>query len=258
MPPPIVFIRGAWLSADCWNDWRSRYERTGHRCLVPAWPGDDLPAAGPSGPSGATVRTIARLIQHYAAVVRALPEAPVLIGHGLGGLVVQSLLDYGLGAAGVGLSAWPPNGLLGGLFTLGTAVPMVAAACNWHRHLTLQPTLFARTMAQTLTTSRQEGYYRRFVVPAPRRLVTDALFGRGTAVSADNHNRAPLLLIAAEHDRLVTPATVQANCRWQRRSGAETAFRLFPGRSHLLIAEPGWTDIADYCRAWAETRIIVP
>jgi pimeloyl-ACP methyl ester carboxylesterase len=42
---------------------------------------------------------------------RMLPEPPFLIGHSMGGLVVQMLLDRGFGAAGVAISSAPPRGV---------------------------------------------------------------------------------------------------------------------------------------------------
>jgi pimeloyl-ACP methyl ester carboxylesterase len=44
--------------------------------------------------------TIKGLVDHFEKQIRDLPEQPVLIGHSFGGLIVQMLLDRGLGAAG--------------------------------------------------------------------------------------------------------------------------------------------------------------
>jgi pimeloyl-ACP methyl ester carboxylesterase len=47
--------------------------------------------------------TIKGLVDHFEKQIRDLPEQPVLIGHSFGGLIVQMLLDRGLGAAGVAI-----------------------------------------------------------------------------------------------------------------------------------------------------------
>ncbi|MFN7127676.1 MAG: hypothetical protein ACK4OJ_01310 [Brevundimonas sp.] len=48
----------------------------------------------------------------------------------------------------------------------------------------------------------------------------------------------------------MTPYLSRAAFRIQRRSSAPTDFLAFPGRSHLLIAEPGWEAVAQACIAW--------
>src|SRR4030095_812056 len=44
------------------------------------------------------------IVDHYETLIRKLDQAPVLIGHSFGGLIVELLLDRGLGRAGVALS----------------------------------------------------------------------------------------------------------------------------------------------------------
>jgi pimeloyl-ACP methyl ester carboxylesterase len=246
--PHILFIPGAWLSADCWIPWRERYERAGHRCLAPGWPRG---GAG-SGPS------IDDLLAHYAAFAASLTPAPILIGHSFGGLLVQLLLDRGVGSVGIVLGSLPPGRPLRGLFALRTALALLAAWLRQNGSLPLSFRRFAVDFAQTLTPDQQRAAYQRFAFPAPRRVFLGAFLGKEPAGILPGRSRAPLLLVAGEHDKVATPAVVQANYRRQQAAAADTAFRLFPGRSHWLIGEPGWEDIADYCLAWAQTRTVEP
>jgi len=50
----------------------------------------------------------------------------------------------------------------------------------------------------------------------------------------------------------VTPYLSRAAYRLQARSSARTDFHRFEGRSHLLLAEPGWEEVAEVCIRWAE------
>ena len=61
----------------------------------------------------------------------------------------------------------------------------------------------------------------------------------------------------AEHDALVPPSVVARNC--QRYSSlAETDFAEFPGRSHLVMLERGWQEIADYVSGWLMRQSVLP
>jgi hypothetical protein len=39
-----------------------------------------------------------------------------------------------------------------------------------------------------------------------------------------------------------------------RDSAAVTDFKGFPARSHYIIAEPGWREVADYALSWASAQ----
>jgi pimeloyl-ACP methyl ester carboxylesterase len=57
-----------------------------------------------SNPDPALARLgITEVAEHYAAIATALAEPPILVGHSFGGLIVQLLLDRGIGAAGVAI-----------------------------------------------------------------------------------------------------------------------------------------------------------
>lgn len=50
----------------------------------------------------------------------------------------------------------------------------------------------------------------------------------------------------------VEPGMVRANYRRHQRATAPVELREFPGRSHWLIAEPGWETVADAAIEWTQ------
>ena len=110
----VVFVHGAWVTSSCWENFGSYFERRGYQCLAPAWPHKNQPVAElrrhpPAELSGLGLIDIA---DHYNQIIRALDTPPILIGHSYGGLFVQMLLDWGLGAAGIAIDSAPPRGVL--------------------------------------------------------------------------------------------------------------------------------------------------
>jgi pimeloyl-ACP methyl ester carboxylesterase len=71
------------------------------------------------------------------------------------------------------------------------------------------------------------------------------------AVDYNNDARAPLLFISGGEDHLMPPAVQRSNAK-HYTSNTITDVKEFPGRSHLMPAEQGWEEIADYALAWAE------
>jgi pimeloyl-ACP methyl ester carboxylesterase len=253
MTKTIMLIHGAWMTPDCWGQFRSYYEARGYKCLAPAWPFVDRPVeALRRDPDPAFAQqTIKSLVDHFDQQIRALSEPPIIMGHSFGGLIVQMLIDRGLGAAGVAIDAGPPRGVLPSLIALRAALPVLLSWMGWRRVLTMSCQGFASTFANTLSPSEQRKAYDRYVVPAPGRIYFQAALSIGNSVNFSNPDRAPLLLIGGEEDRTSTLSMVKAMYRKHHRSPAPTDLISFPGRSHWLIAEPGWEDVAGKALDWA-------
>jgi alpha-beta hydrolase superfamily lysophospholipase len=91
-------------------------------------------------------------------------------------------------------------------------------------------------------------------VPAPGRIYFQAALGIGNAVDFSNSKRPPLLLMTASKDRTSTPSMVKAMYRKHSRAPSRTDIKEFPRRSHWLIAEPGWEEVADTALGWIQAN----
>jgi pimeloyl-ACP methyl ester carboxylesterase len=254
----IVFLHGAWVTPACWDEFRGFFEGQGYRCQAPAWPGRDRPIealrAHPSDDLGRL--GIAEIVDHYAAIIRAMDPAPVLVGHSFGGLFVQLLLDRGLGAAGVAIDSAPPRGVL----PLQPSVIRSNAGVlltwqGWRRVVRQTFGQFRYAFVNALTPIQQRQAYDRHVVPETGRIffqaALSALDPKSPArIDFTNNRRVPLLMIAGRQDHIVPAAMNRANYRCYARSGALTHYKEFDGRCHWIIAQPGWQEVAEYVRGW--------
>jgi pimeloyl-ACP methyl ester carboxylesterase len=254
MSNTVMLVHGAWVTTACWASFRSLFEAKGYHVVVPAWPYLDRPVAelrrGPD-PRLANI-TIKALVDHFEQQIGALAEQPVLIGHSFGGLIVQMLLDRGLGSAGVAIDAGPPRGVLPSATAVAAALPVLRKWRGWNRIASMSFNSFSRTFANTLPPGEQRDAYDRHIVPAPGRIYFQAALGIGTGVDFGNPKRPPLLLMAASEDRTSTPSMVRAMYRKHSRAPSRTDIKEFPARSHWLIAEPGWEEVANAAVAWIE------
>jgi|SRR4051812_17600564 pimeloyl-ACP methyl ester carboxylesterase len=257
MAPSIVLIHGAWVASGCWDSFKQRYEARGYDVLVPPWPFDDRPVRElRASPDPRLAKSgIPEIVDHYDRLIRALPEPPILIGHSFGGLFVQILLDRGLGACGVAINPAPPRGVLPGPTVFRAHLPFVLTPFAWRRVLTMSLARFRRVFLNTLPADAQFATYDAQAVPTAGRLFWDGLLTRGAKVNFKNPSRAPLLLTTGTLDRAVGAGMNRQNFRRYRGSASRTDFREFAGRSHWIIAEPGWEEVADACLDWAEAVI---
>lgn len=257
MTKTIVLLHGAWMTPACWQPFQQYYTQRGYTVLAPAWPGKDRTVAqirrDPSPLAGLGGQQI---IDHHAALIRALPEPPILIGHSFGGLFVQVLLSRGLGAAGVAIDPAPPRGVIATQPSAFRALGSVLAnPANRKRvvHWTFEQ--FRYAFVHTLPEDQARAAYDTYVTPESGRIffqVALSALDRRSPFTVDftKPGRAPLLVIAGEDDHIVPASLNRANHRRYRRSPAVTDFRQFPGRTHWIIAQPGWEDVAAYTADW--------
>ncbi|WP_431917934.1 alpha/beta hydrolase [Micromonospora wenchangensis] len=261
----VVFVHGLWMTSRSWEGWAERYAARGFRVLAPAWPGFDREVtalrADPGTIAGTTLRQI---IDHYTAVIRELPNPPIVIGHSFGGLVAQVLADRGLGAAVVAVASAPVRGVLRlPISTLRASYPVLRSPVNRHRGVQISPDEFRYAFGNTLQPDDSDRAWRRYAVPAAGHVLFEGAFANldphsAATVDTGRDDRPPLLLIAGGEDHVAPPSLVKANAGLYQRSRAVTAYHEFPGRSHFTVGEPGWEAVADYALDWATRMAQAP
>ncbi len=253
----IVLIHGAWMTPASWEPWKTFLEAKGYKVLVPSWPFQDRPVKqlqASSVPELAGVG-VSEILAHYEAIVRAQPEPPILIGHSFGGLFVQMLLDRGLGSAGVAIDPAPPKGVFPSVNALKAAFPVVSTWGAQNKVITMSFADFAWGWVHNLPEPEQRRVYEEFCVPTPGKPYMQgavAPFTSTMEINFGNPKRPPLLLIAGEEDRTVTADMVRSTYKLQSRSPSATELIAFPGRTHWIVGQAGWEEVATAALGWLQ------
>ena len=117
---------------------------------------------------------------------------------------------------------------------------------------------FRYAFVHPLSPDEQHAAYETYVTPETGRVFFQAAFtnfapNSPARVNFRNGARAPLMMIAGEVDRIVPASIVRRNFRRYTRSTAVTDLREFPGRSHWIIAQEGWQEVATDIALWLES-----
>jgi pimeloyl-ACP methyl ester carboxylesterase len=261
--PTIVLIHGLFLTARSFENWVDRFEKAGYSVLAPSWPGMEGEVEAvrrdPSALRGLRLRTV---VDHYERIIRKLPAPPILMGHSFGGLIVQMLLDRGLGAAGVAIDSGQSAGVpVLPLSTVWATISILGNPFSFNGTSSLSPGKFNYAFTNELTPAESQKVYDRYQVPAANRVLWDgalALLNPNGAskVNYANSTRAPLLFIAGGKDHLVPASINRANVRkYVKNSTAVTDYREFPNRTHHTVGQAGWEEVADFALQWANASV---
>jgi pimeloyl-ACP methyl ester carboxylesterase len=258
-PRSIVFIHGMFMTPTCWDGWVTRFQQQGFHPVAPAWPLHDAPAAEqrqrhPDGALGQL--TLDQIVEHYAKLIAALDEKPIMIGHSMGGLIVQLLLARALGSAGVAIDSAPPKGVVSLKWSfLKSNWPVISPFAKKSQPYLLTPEEFRYAFAHTLSPDDLRAAFDREVVPESR-IVGNAPTTAAARIDF-NAKRPPLLMIAGGADRII-PASLNWSNYKKYNGGSVTEFREFPDRTHYTLAQAGWEAVSDFAIDWLRKNAAQP
>ena len=247
--PTLLFVHGAWHGAWCWEQHFLRYFAD-RGWLVKAV---DLRGHGADADrKGLRWHRIADYVADVAEAAAALPEPPVVIGHSMGGLVVQKYLETHLAAAAVLVASAPPAGVLGTTLRFTMRHPLKFLKTNVTMSLwpIVETPELAREMFFTsaMRDSEVRAYHDRlqdesylayldmlaFALPQPALVPT-----------------LPMLVVGGREDRVFSPREVE---RTATAYGAD--LEIFPDLAHDLMLGPGWQVAAGYLDGWLRSRLL--
>ena len=248
----IVLIHGAFVSSETWDEWKDYYSGLGFNVIVPPWPCKDASAnelrRRHPDPDVASF-LLQQLIDHYAAIITELPEKPILVGHSMGGLITQVLLNKGLAAAGVAIHSVPSLGIIPTEFSfykagwkgLGFFTPVKKTYL-----MSLKDWQYAFTNGMTI--QEQQNAYNKYAVPESKLVVRDALTNAAKIDYEKPHE--PLLFIAGSTDNIIPASLNYRNYKKYRNPQSIIDYKLFEGRNHYVVGLPTWKEEADYILDW--------
>jgi pimeloyl-ACP methyl ester carboxylesterase len=241
---PLLFVHGAFAGAWCWSEhFLPYFAKQGFRACAVSLSGH----GGSPGRERLDWLSIADYVRDLEQAVSLVGGDPVLIGHSMGGFVVQKYLERAAAPGVVLMASVPPQGLLSASITLAFSNPGLFADVNSMMHrgraslASLQHALFASPVAP----DKLQDYYRR-MQPESQRAMWDMTFFDLPQLRRERC--PPMLVLGAERDILVPRSEVEQAAR-----SYGTRAEIFPGMGHVMMLEAGWQKVADRIIDWTRT-----
>lgn len=263
---PIVLIHGLWMTPKSWDTWATRFRDRGREVLVPGWPGVDDRTVDDirQNPDPIKGVGITQIVDHYEQLISALPSKPIIIGHSFGGLMTQLLADRGLGSAYVALAPAATAGVgVTPFSTLRSALPILLNPLSRNGAKPISKGHFHFTFGNDLSRAASDLLWEEYAVDSYNRVMFEGVSSARdeehgiTRVDYARADRAPLLIITGGIDHVTPPAIGVATVEKYNStsSPAIVEYRNYSGRTHRLVSQTGWEEIADYALDWADGHV---
>lgn len=192
--------------------------------------------------------SIADYIDDVRSVADDLGGAPVLIGHSLGGFVIQRYLECRSAPAAVLVGSVPPQGVLTLALRVRRRRPSMTLEAWSDRTLLrfLAASALAREYLFCADTPEEvvESCRQRAGAESVRAAMTDPVVRRVRT----RRVTTPMVVLGARYDGFVSVGEVRATARAYR-----TEPRFF-SMGHNMMLEPGWAEVAEHIRGWLQAR----
>lgn len=243
---PVLFIHGIYHGAWCWEKFMPYFSEHGYRCHA-------MSLRGHGGSEGGAVLARARFsdyLQDVDSIVRQLGNIPILIGHSLGGILVQKYIETrrapaavcissptlrSLAAAGIKMMRQYPRQTLKAMLSLNTDH-------IFKDPLTLRTLFFSRNLPD----DQFDGFMKRFYRQnESRRVYFDVLLLRFKKPKGET----PFLVVGGAQDYGVNPSAF-----WETAARYGNKPLILDDMPHDMLLEDDYRVAADGILDWLDQR----
>ena len=248
-PTPLLFVHGAWHGAWYWDEFFLPYfAKQGYDSYALS-----LRGHGESeGHERLRWSSANQYVEDVAQVAGELPAPPVVIGHSMGGFVVQKYLETYKPPAAVLLASIPPSGSLYFLLraTLRYPLAMLKATVTMRAYPVIQTPEMARHwfFSPDLPDEQVRRYHARAQDESFRMIFDTALLALPHTKKI-RQSGTPLLVLGAENDKIFLQGEVRATAR-----AYAVKAEFFPNMAHDMMLEKDWQAVADRIISWLDEQ----
>ena len=244
---PILFIHGAWHGAWCWEEYFLPYfAAQGYDTYALSLRGH----GNSEGREGLRWWRISDYVDDVSQIVGQMPEIPILVGHSMGGLIVQKYLQSHRVPAAVLLAPVPTTGVM--MTTLTLAKRHFMILLKVFSALSLYPVIGTPELAreaffsENISVAKLEKYYKKlqdesfrsfldmtFCLPNPRKV------------------RDPILLVGAMNDMIFSQGQMEATAK-----AYHSKAQMLSNTAHDVMLEDRWQDAADIILNWLKGQTL--
>lgn len=240
--PPLLFLHGAYTAAWCWEHYLPYFAAAGFDCHALSFSGH--------GESRRRDHLDSYSIDDYVddviETVATLSAPPVLIGHSMGGFVVQKYLERYPAPAAALLCSVPPQGLIAAQFHLMLQKPELfleinrILAGNYTDTDTLRDALFAGEADPAMLAI----WLGKMQNESQRAIWDMSMFNLPNLY---HMHRPPMLIVGADQDALVPAFLVQTTAHTYGQPS-----HILHNMGHAITHEKEWPRAAAIIQTWLD------
>ncbi len=245
--PTLLFVHGAFAGAWCWDEYFLPY------FAQHGYPSHAMSLRGHGESQGKELLLQASLddyVTDVASVIKKLPQPVVLLGHSMGGMVVQKYIESHPAKAVILMNSVPPTGLSASSVYLSFTAPFLVQQLGIMQ--TMGPEYIALSavkkalFSDNVPDSEVQRFFNHMQGESQRVIMDMSGFN---LPSLSNEYHFPFLVLGAEKDAFFPTSVIDSTARIYRADK-----HIFPNTAHAMMLERSWREVADIMIEWLQRR----
>lgn len=248
--PALVFVHGAWHGAWCWQEhFIPFFTQNGYECYA-----FDLPKHGASkDPKGINQYRIADYLNHLELVLAEIKKPVILIGHSMGGYIIQKYLEKKDCKAAILITPVPCKPIWRLFFKLLWNQPLtmlkVVATFDLFQLVNSKEKAAHLLFSDKLSSAKKEAYTQKLGSESFAIMVFDFLL---SSIKRRKNLAIPVLVQCAGKDNVVSLRETKYTSRFQ-----QTDYQFLKNMAHDVMVDPNWLLSAKGLLNWIEVKFPV-
>lgn len=243
--PPLLFVHGAFCAAWCWQrTFLPWFAQQGFDCWAISLEGH----GDSDGHQYLSAISIDDYVRNLSAAVKRIKRTPIMIGHSMGGFVLQQYLTSHTLPAAAFLASVPPTGLASSSLRLLTQAPGLLLNLNLYQQGSYNP---AESELRDLLLSQDAppattALLTQCCQQESQRAVMDMTLANPLAIRPIRP--LPALVLGAAEDMLISPEDVVATAE-----RLDVSAEILPHMGHMMMLDTRWERTAERLLQWLDT-----
>lgn len=246
---PIVFVHGAFTGAWCWNEhFLTWFADQGFETV-------SFSLRGHGGSGGRQLRTLSSIddyVEDLEEVVETLGQKPILIGHSMGGYIIQKYLERHNAEAAILMASVPPEGLVASNAMMVMAQPDLFFQMFWLQaigpHTFLRERLGRAMLSPDIAEDEGLIYFGRLETESQRALM-DMMGANPIFLSAED--TPSMLVIGGRDDEII-----QSELTRHTAKRYDADYALIDNIHHAMMLDKNWEKVAETILEWLQVKLV--
>ncbi|MEM6767572.1 MAG: alpha/beta fold hydrolase [Bacteroidota bacterium] len=245
MRDPLIFVHGVSHGGWCWEEhFAPFFRKQGYDCYSLNLEGHETPGSKKS----INHISLADYVRNIEEAAAKLGRPPILIGHSMGGLVVQKYLENASCKKVILVAPIPPMGSWKASLRFAYHHPNgLLDLMRLNLYAAFYKNAHALMYSADMEVSLLESYKEKMCAESFKAYL-QTLFPR---IRMKRQKETPMLVIGAGNDHIFTVKEIEETGRFYE---AETV--IFENMAHNLMLEKGHEQVADYILRWLEKSLV--
>lgn len=245
-PIPILFIHGAWHWSWCWDvHFMDYFAGKGYATYALDLSNHDTNQKSKS----LNATRLSDYVEDVQEAINSIGQEPILVGHSMGGAVIQKFLEKYTCKAAICLASLPVSGVLRTTLNLIGKYPLTFLKAN----LTLNLHEIIKTKERTKwafyendISEDELAKYNEHLQSESYLAFLDMLFLK---VKKNHHEHTSMLFLAGEKDNIFTVKE-----ETQTAAFYDADLKVFKDAPHNLMLHSGWQEVGDEMLSWLKNK----